>query len=164
MKRYRRASAMLACAGLAIVLALVAGAFGRGSAKAAPAAQAANVGTLTVQGIQGASSLDLQSFSWGVKTPVDIGGAGGGAGAGKATFDALTVTRSLDAVSPRFVQAAATGQHFPSATIEIATGKGTIMRYTLNTVFVTAVQHTANGDGAVESLSLVYGAVQVEAV
>jgi type VI secretion system secreted protein Hcp len=164
MKRYRRAGAVLACIVLAVVLAFVAGAFGRDSAKAASAAQAASIGTLTVQGLQGASSLELQSYSWGVKTPVDIGSAGGGAGAGKATFEEVTVQRSLDAVSPRFVQAAATGQHFPSATIDVATGKGTTMHYTFNTVFITAVQHTGNGDGAVESLSLIYGSVQVESI
>jgi type VI secretion system secreted protein Hcp len=164
MKKHRVGGAALAAVFVAAALALAGGVFGRGAAHAAPAAQAANVGTLTVQGLQGASSLDLQSFSWGVKTPVDIGSSGGGAGAGKATFQEVTVQRSLDAVSPRFVQAASTGQHFPSATIEVATGKGTTMRYAFNTVFVTSVQHSSNGDGAVESLSLLYGAVQVEAV
>jgi type VI secretion system secreted protein Hcp len=163
MKKHRVGAAALACVAVAAALAVVAGVFGKGSAQAAPAAQAAVVGTLTVQGLQGASSLELQSFSWGVKTPVDIGSGGGGAGAGKATFSEVTVQRSLDAVSPRFVHAAALGQHFPSATIEVATGKGTTMRYTLDTVFITSVQHSSAGDGAAESLSLAYGSIEVEA-
>jgi type VI secretion system Hcp family effector len=163
MKRYRLGGAVLACVLVAVVLALAAGAFGRGSAQAAPAAQAPSVGTLTIQGVQGASSLDLQSFSWGVTIPVSTGSAGGGAGAGKATFNDVTVTRAVDAVSPRLVQAAAAGQHFASVTIDIATGKGTTMEYTLDTVFITSVQHKATGDGAVETLSLAYGAVSINA-
>jgi type VI secretion system secreted protein Hcp len=163
MKRYRLGGAVLACVLVAVALALVVGAFGKGSAQAAPAAQAPSVGTLTIQGLQGGSSLDLQSFSWGVTNPVSIGSAGGGAGAGKATFQDVTVTRALDAVSPRFVQAVATGQHFASATIDITTGKGTTMEYTLDTVFVTSVQHKSAGDGAIETLSLAFGSVSVDA-
>jgi type VI secretion system secreted protein Hcp len=163
MKRYRLAGAVLACVGVAVALALVAGAFGNGSARAAQAAQAANVGTLTVQGLQGASSLELQSFSWGVTNSTTIGSGGGGAGAGKATFSDVTVERALDGVSPRFVHAAATGEHFPSAAIVVTTAKGTTMQYTLDTVLVTSVQHSSSGDGAVEKLSLTYGSVDVAA-
>jgi type VI secretion system secreted protein Hcp len=162
MKRYRLAGALIACAVAAAVLALVAGAFGNGSARAAQAAQAANVGTLTVQGLQGASSLELQSFSWGVTNPTTIGSGGGGAGTGKVQLGDVTVGRAIDSVSPRFFQAAATGQHFPSATIVLTTAKGSTMQYTFNTVFVTSVQHSSAGDGAVENLSLTYGSVEVE--
>ena len=163
MKRYRLAGALVASVGIAVALALVAGAFGNGSARAAQAAQGAKVGTLTVEGLQGATALELQSFSWGVTNPVSTGSGGGGAGTGKAQLGDVTVERAIDNVSPRFFQAVATGQHFPSATIVLTTAKGGTMQYTFNTVFVTSDQHTSAGDGAVEKLALTYGSVQVEA-
>ena len=162
MRRYRLAGALVVCVAVAVALALVAGAFGNGSARAAPAAQAANGGTLTIQGLQGASSLELQSFSWGVTNPTTIGSGGGGAGSGKAVLGDVIVERAIDSVSPRFFQAAATGQHFPTATIVLTTGKDTTMQYTFDTVFVTSVQHSSSADGAVEKLSLTYGAVSID--
>jgi type VI secretion system secreted protein Hcp len=162
MTRYRIGAAAVASAVVAVVLALVAGAFGSGSAQAAPAAPAATAaGTLTIAGLQGASSLDVESYSWGVTSPVDIG-SGGGAGAGKATFSDLVVTRPVDGVSPRLIAAAATGQHFDTAVLVVPTRKGA-MRYTFDLVFVTGVQHTSSGDRPVESLTLAYGTVEVEA-
>jgi hypothetical protein len=44
----------------------------------------------------------------------------------------------------------------------VTTGKGTTLQYTLHAMFVTSVQHSSNGDGAVEKLSLTHGAVEVE--
>lgn len=161
MKRYRFGAAVLACAAVAAALALLAGAFGKGSAQAASAAQASNVGTLTIEGLQGGTSLELQSFSWGIENDVTIGSSSGGAGAGKVKLGDLIVERSIDSVSPRLVQAAATGQHFDSATVDLRTGKGAPMRYTFHPVFLTSVQHRSAGEGAVETLSLVYGAVAV---
>jgi type VI protein secretion system component Hcp len=78
-------------------------------------------------------------------------------------LDDLTVARAADAVSPAFVRAAATGEHFPSATLEARVGKSTL-RYTFHLVFVTAVQHTGGEHGVVESLSLTYGSVTVESI
>jgi hypothetical protein len=125
MTRYRLGAAAVASAVAAVVLALVAGAFGRGSAQAASAAPAASAaGTLSIAGLQGASSLDVDSYSWGVTSPVAIGSSGGGAGAGKATFSDLVVTRPVDSVSPRLVAAAATGQHFDTAVLVAPTRKG----------------------------------------
>ena len=164
MNRYRLVGALIVCAVFAAALALVGGAFGNGSANAAQAVQAASANaTLTIEGMEGASALELQSYSWGVKNPITIGTPGGGAGTGKATFDDLTVERQADAVSPRLVRAVATGEHFPSATLEARAGK-TTLRYTFNTVFVTSVHHSGGANGVVEGVSLIYGSVQIEAV
>jgi type VI protein secretion system component Hcp len=164
MNRYRVAGAFVACAVIGAALALVAGAFGNGSAQAARAVQAANpTATLTVEGLEGATGLEVQSFSWGIENPVTTGTGGGGAGTGKAKLSDLTVERAADAVSPRLFQAVATGEHFPSATLEARVGK-TTLRYTFHLVFVTSVQHTGGANGVVERLSLTYGSVQVESV
>lgn len=164
MKRYRVVGALVACAVIAAALALAGGAFGNGSAQAARAVQAASpAATLTIEGIEGATGLELQSYSWGVKNPITVGSGGGGAGTGKATLSELTVERSADAVSPRLFQAVVTGEHFPSATLEARVGKSTL-RYTFRTVFVTSVQHDGSVNGVTEGLSLTYGSVAVEAV
>jgi type VI protein secretion system component Hcp len=164
MKRYRVVGALIACAVVAGLLALIGGTFGDGSAQAARAIQAdKTAATLTIEGAEGANALEVQSYSWGVKNPVSDGSAGGGAGTGKATLTELTVTRAADGVSPRLFRAVATGEHFPSATLEARVGK-TTLRYTFRLVFVTSLQHNGGGDGVAESLSLAYGSVTVEAV
>jgi type VI secretion system secreted protein Hcp len=164
MRRYRVVGALVACAAVAAVLALIGGAFGNGSAQAARGIQADKAApTLTIEGLEGASALEVQSYSWGVKNPVTDGTGGGGAGTGKATFSELTLTRAADGVSPRIFRAVATGEHFPSATLEAPVGK-TTLRYTFRLVFVTSVQHNGGGDGVTESLSLAYGSVAVEAI
>jgi type VI protein secretion system component Hcp len=164
MNRYRVVGALVACAAVAGVLALVGGAFGNGSAQAARAIQAdKQAATLTIEGLEGATALEVQSYSWGVKNPVTEGTGGGGAGTGKATFSELTLTRAADDVSPRLFSAAATGAHFASATLEAHVGK-TTLRYTFRLVFVTSVQHNGGGDGVTESLSLAFGSVTIEAV
>jgi type VI secretion system secreted protein Hcp len=162
MTRYRLGAAAAATALVAVVLALVAGVLGSGLAQAASASPAASaVGTLTIEGLQGASSLEVESYSWGVTSPVSVGSPGGGAGAGKATFSDLVVTRPVDAVSPKLIAAAVTGQHFDSAVLVVPLRKS-VLRYTFDVVFVTGVQHSGSGDRPLETLSLTYGAVRVE--
>jgi type VI secretion system secreted protein Hcp len=164
MTRYRVAGAFVACAAIAAALALVAGAFGNGSAQAAEAKQAASPpATLTIEGMEGASGLEVQSYSWGLKNPVTTGSGGGGAGTGKVTLADLTIERAADAVSPKLVAATATGEHFPSATLEARIGKSTL-RYTFHVVFVTSVQHDGGANGVSESVSLTYGSVNIEFV
>jgi type VI protein secretion system component Hcp len=160
MTRYRLGAAAIVCAVVAAALALVAGAFGGGAAQAAPSASTA--GTLSIEGLQGGNELEVDSYSWGVTNPATVGTPGGGGGAGKATFSDLVVTRPVDGVSPRLVTAAATGQHFDSATLEVPTRKGA-MRYTFDLVLVTGVQHGGSGHAPIETLTLTYATVAVEA-
>jgi type VI protein secretion system component Hcp len=163
MTRHRLGVAAVACVVVAAALALVAAAFGGGSAQAAHGAPSVgSAGTLTIEGLQGASALEVASYTWGVKNALTIGTPGGGAGAGKATFTDLVVTRPVDGVSPRLVAAAATGQHFDSATLEVPMRKG-VMRYAFDSVFVTGVEHSGSGDAPTESLTLTYATVAVAA-
>src|ERR1700704_1510183 len=52
--------------------------------------------------------IEVLSFSWGLTNGVSIG-AGGGAGAGKATFQDLTIVHNIDKASPLLMKACATG-------------------------------------------------------
>ena len=52
--------------------------------------------------------IEVLSFSWGV-TNTGVIAAGGGGGAGKATFQDLSIVHKIDKASPLLMQACATG-------------------------------------------------------
>ena len=60
--------------------------------------------------------IEVLSFSWGVATTPPTGGGAGG-GAGKATFQDLTIVHPIDKATPALLQACATGRHLKDATI-----------------------------------------------
>lgn len=64
-----------------------------------------------------AGYLKIDSFSLGAHGTSNIGSQSSGAGAGKATFETFTITKQIDSASPTLFQAAATGKHFPDATL-----------------------------------------------
>lgn len=80
---------------------------------------------LKIDGIDGEAAnikfvkwITVQSFSWGVSNTGSIG-AGGGAGAGKATPQDLHVLAPTQISSPKLFLAAATGQHFKFAELQV---------------------------------------------
>src|SRR5262249_13545832 len=60
--------------------------------------------------------IEVLSYSWGLANPARIG-AGGGGGAGKATFQDLSFHHAIDKASPLLMKACATGLHLKEATI-----------------------------------------------
>src|SRR6266481_1637831 len=60
--------------------------------------------------------IEVLSFSWGVTNPGRVI-SGGGGGAGKATFQDLSIVHKIDKASPVLMRACATGQHLKEATI-----------------------------------------------
>ena len=60
--------------------------------------------------------IEVLSFSWGVTNSAGIA-VGGGAAAGKATFQDLTIVHHIDKASPALLRACATGKHLKEATI-----------------------------------------------
>ncbi len=61
--------------------------------------------------------IDLDSFKFGFHNPTTIGSITGGAGTGKATFDALSVTAAAGAASPLLFYALATNAPYDTATL-----------------------------------------------
>ena len=77
---------------------------------------------LEIDGIKGESrdekhkgQIDIDSFSWGVSQPGLT--RGGGGGAGKATFQDIHFTKSVDSSSPVLFLSCASGKHIPKATL-----------------------------------------------
>src|SRR4051794_30916466 len=83
----------------------------------APMAGAADDYFLKINGVSGDQvvgkvndAIQVSSFDLGAENDTTIGSATSGAGAGKATFNELTVTKSVDATSPVLFQKLGQGQ------------------------------------------------------
>jgi type VI secretion system secreted protein Hcp len=109
--------------------------------------------------------IEVLSFSWGV---TNTGGTapGGGGGAGKATFQDLTIVHNIDRASPLLVKACATGQHLKDATIthrKAGKGQPDYLIVKMNDVIITAVSHGGSSSQLPsESVSLAFAKIDFE--
>jgi type VI secretion system secreted protein Hcp len=113
-----------------------------------------------------AKTVQLDSFSFSAENTATIGSATSGAGAGKAQFNELTVTKAVDSTTPQFFQRLAQGRHFASLEIIArnagATGQAAVpVRYLFQTVFVKSQEQSGDtgNDKPTEKLTFVYGAL-----
>ena len=93
----------------------------------------------------------MLSFSWGV---ANSGGLefGSGGGAGKATFQGLTIVHNIDKATPKLLEACATGTHLKDATIthrKAGKGQQEFLIVKMNDVIITAVPMAAHGAAGV---------------
>jgi type VI secretion system secreted protein Hcp len=113
--------------------------------------------------LDGGAPISILSFSWGLSNPVTIGSAGGGAGAGKASFSSLNVMKNVDSSSIALILASAKGTHYQSGTFTVTWGTGpntAKLVMDLGQVFVESVQQSGSGGVApTESVSFAYGSV-----
>ena len=109
--------------------------------------------------------IEVLSFSWGLTNGANIG-AGGGAGAGKATFQDLTIVHTIDKASPLLMKACATGEHLKEATITFRkAGKGQqeFLIIKMNDVIITGVVQSApSSEVGSETVSLEFAKVDWE--
>lgn len=109
--------------------------------------------------------IEVLSFSWGVANSASLA-SGGGAGAGKATFQDLSIVHAIDKSSPLLLKACATGAHLKDATItHRKSGKGQqeYLVVKLNDVIITGVTH-GGGSGLPlsENVTLAFAKVDLE--
>jgi type VI secretion system Hcp family effector len=116
--------------------------------------------------IQFAGAIELMSWSWGVSQGMSSAGGGGG-GAGKASIQALNITKVVDSASPDLLRYCATGQHIPRVSLTVVdpkAGDRAFLQLTLHDVIVDGVSvgHTSeSAQGAVvENVSLVFRQVE----
>ena len=109
--------------------------------------------------------IEVLSFSWGV-TNAGVISAGGGGGAGKATFQDLSIVHNIDKASPQLLKACATGTHLKDATIthrKAGKGQQEFLIVKMNDVIITGVTHGgAAGQPAAETVSLAFAKVDLE--
>jgi type VI secretion system secreted protein Hcp len=132
---------------------------------------------LKLDGIPGDSTdvahkdwIDVQSWSWGVANSGSTAPTGGAGGAGKATFQDLTVAAHLGSASPSLFVACATGKHVKEATLSgvtaRATGKGfEFLTIRLRDVVVTGQQlGDSLGVAPGDQFSLTYARIDISYV
>jgi type VI secretion system secreted protein Hcp len=109
--------------------------------------------------------IEVHSFSWGVMNPAGIA-VGGGAAAGKATFQDLTIVHQIDRASPALIRACATGEHLKEAIITHRKAGKQQQEYLIvkmNDVIITGVSHGGtSGQPYSESVSLAFAKVELE--
>lgn len=109
--------------------------------------------------------IEVLSFSWGVSNTGSSPSSGGG-GAGKATFQDLTIVHNIDKASPGLLQACATGTHLKDATIthrKAGKGQQEFLIVKMNDVIITGVSHGGMaGQPYSESVSLAFAKVALE--
>jgi type VI secretion system secreted protein Hcp len=120
--------------------------------------------TASGQLVIGSETLNVTSFSTGGTTSATIGGIGGGIGAGKASFQDLSVTAPLNSSNPHLNTALAAGQHFASATLTYTWGApgGTPATYTiaLTDALVTSITESGSGSAPTQNLTLAYAKIK----
>ena len=109
--------------------------------------------------------VEVLSYSWGVTNTAHIP-TGSGGGAGKATFQDLSIVHKIDKASPKLLQACATGEHLKEATITFRkAGKGQqeFLIVKMNDVIITGVVQSAPGsEVGSETVSLEFAKVDWE--
>jgi type VI secretion system secreted protein Hcp len=107
--------------------------------------------------------IEVLSWSWGVTNAVTV--AGTGAGQGKASFNDLSFTHTIDKASPMLMKACATGVHLKEATIthrKAGKGQQEFLVIKMNDVIVTAVMDAEGKDGeSGEAVSLAFAKIDV---
>jgi type VI secretion system secreted protein Hcp len=109
--------------------------------------------------------IEVLSYSWGVTNPAHFG-SGSGGGAGRATFQDLSILHKIDKASPKLLEACATGEHLKDATITFRkAGKGQedFLIIKMNEVIITGVaQSNPSSDTGSETVNLVFAQVDWE--
>lgn len=118
---------------------------------------------------------ELESISLGAATPVTIGSATGGAGAGKLAFDPIAISKVVDRLTPQIFASMASGQNLSGQTngdltIEFVRPVGgtptVFFRVELKLVFfVSSASTTTVGDVTVrENIKMLCGAQRITTV
>lgn len=115
-----------------------------------------------------AGKVDVLAWSWGMSNSGSTH-VGGGGGAGKSSFQDLSLTKYVDKASPKLMLKCATGAHLATATL-IVRKAGTVpieyIKITLTEVLVTSVSTggSAGEDRLTENISLNFAKVKFEYV
>ena len=123
------------------------------------------VGVITFSDDIGSGPLDISAFSWGVTNTTSVNlGAGSGGGAGKASFQDFHFTKGIDSTSPKIFSAVASGEHIPSAIVDVYAPGSTdiVISYKFTDVFLSSDQETGSGSSGFssESVSLTFAKVE----
>src|SRR5919108_5685508 len=127
---------------------------------------------LKLDGIEGESvdkahpkEIELLSFSWGV-SQAGAHAPGGGAGAGKASFQDFFFTARVSKASPKLFLACASGQHVKSAVLTCrrsGAGQVEFLKIKLSDVLVSSYQVGGSSpEEPLDQAGLSFGRIEIE--
>jgi len=107
---------------------------------------------------------DVLAWSWGMSNS-GTAHSGGGAGAGKANVQDLSITKYIDACSPALMLACCKGTHYDDAELVVRKAGDTPVEYvkvTLTEVLITAVSTGGSGgeDRLTENVTINFAKVK----
>jgi type VI secretion system secreted protein Hcp len=130
---------------------------------------------LKIEGVVGSSldakhkdEIEVESFSWGLAHTTAPSTGGGGATAGRPTFEGLSVVTRFGRAGPRLFQACATGERLRSAVLTGGRGAGKAqfeyITLTLSDVLVSSYQSGAPSAEVTPSdqFSLTFSKLKIE--
>lgn len=119
---------------------------------------------LKVEGATGESAdsnhkewIDILAFSWGASQVATMS-SGSGGGAGKVSFEDLSITTKMDKATPALIKHCASGKHLDEVKVSVCKAGGTQVEYStivLKDVLVTGVKFGGAGGG--EQVLAIYG-------
>ena len=116
-----------------------------GAPAQAAAAQAVGQGGAITGEIGDLGQFEVLAFSWGLSNSGSTH-VGGGAGAGKANVQDVSLTRYVDDDSPALFLAVASGSHFPEAKVTFVGRAGSpVVEIVMEDVLVTSLSTGASG-------------------
>ncbi len=115
---------------------------------------------LEIDGVKGESvdkvhkdKIDIMSWQWGIANSGTFHHGSGG-GAGKATFQDITITKFVDAASPNLMTFCANGKHFAKGKIIVRkAGEKPLEYLTVEFDKVLVTGYTTGGSGGQERLT-----------
>ncbi len=125
-----------------------------------------------IEGVEGESKhakfkgwIDAISWTYGIQQPSAME-SGGGGGAGKAAFDALSFAHEVDRSTPNILKFCAMGKHLPKIQLCCAKaghGPQIYTHITLSDCIITSVRVIAPPNGRViENVGVKYGKINIE--
>jgi len=132
---------------------------------------------LKVEGVPGESKdakhsdwIEILGYNWGVDQPETRSASSHGSlSAERANFHDFVVTKALDKASPKLAIGCASGEHYPSATLEICRAGGDkqpYMEYKLTDVIVRSIKPggraTDEESIPLEDIAFAYGKIELK--
>ncbi|HET6235192.1 MAG TPA: type VI secretion system tube protein Hcp [Acetobacteraceae bacterium] len=119
--------------------------------------------------------FEIEDYSFDIEQTLNIGSQGGGAGAGKVTFNPFSITRSIDAASPILFDMACSGTPFQTVYLALrksvgvgqasAPGKQTagfvFLRFDFKLVAVKTISWSHSDESPKETVTFEYGGLQI---
>ena len=129
---------------------------------------------LKIEGVPGESAdskhkgeIDIESFSWGV-TQSGAHAAGGGGGAGKASFQDFHFVMKINKASPKLMLACANGEHIKKATLvcrKAGKEQQEFMTVVMSDLLISSFQTGGSGHGDIlptDQISLNFAKIEFE--